>query len=55
MTSPTNPAVRPKIIAEIAQGYEGRPDYSDFYVRAAARAGADAIKFQIVDDDDFGF
>ena len=52
MTSPTNPAVRPKIIAEIAQGYEGRLDYCDFYVRAAARAGADAIKFQIVYADD---
>jgi sialic acid synthase SpsE len=43
---------RPKIIAEIAQGYEGRPDYCDFYVRAAAESGADAVKFQIVYADD---
>ncbi len=42
----------PKIIAEVAQGYEGKPDYCDFYVRAAARAGADAVKFQIVYADD---
>ena len=41
-----------RIIAEIAQGYEGRPDYCDFYVRAAAKAGADAVKFQIVYADD---
>jgi sialic acid synthase SpsE len=41
-----------KIIAEIAQGYEGRADYCDFYVRAAAKAGADAVKFQIVYADD---
>lgn len=43
---------KPKIIAEIAQGYEGRPDYCDYYVRAAAACGADAIKFQIVYADD---
>ncbi len=41
-----------KIIAEIAQGYEGRADYCDFYVRAAAKAGAEAVKFQIVYADD---
>jgi N,N'-diacetyllegionaminate synthase len=41
-----------KIIAEIAQGYEGKPDYCDYYVRAAAKAGADAVKFQIVYADD---
>ena len=41
-----------RIIAEIAQGYEGRADYCDFYVRAAAKAGADAVKFQIVYADD---
>ena len=42
----------PKIIAEVAQGYEGKPDYCDFYVRTAAKAGADAVKFQIVYADD---
>ena len=41
-----------RIIAEIAQGYEGRADYCDFYVRAAAKASADAVKFQIVYADD---
>lgn len=41
-----------RIIAEIAQGYEGRADYCDFYVRAAAKAQADAVKFQIVYADD---
>jgi sialic acid synthase SpsE len=41
-----------RIIAEVAQGYEGRADYCDFYVRAAAKAGADAVKFQIVYADD---
>ncbi len=41
-----------KIIAEIAQGYEGRPHYCELYVRAAAKAGADAVKFQIVYADD---
>jgi sialic acid synthase SpsE len=41
-----------RVIAEVAQGYEGRADYCDFYVRAAAKAGADAVKFQIVYADD---
>lgn len=41
-----------KIIAEIAQGYEGKPDYCEYYVRAAAKAGAEAVKFQIVYADD---
>lgn len=41
-----------KIIAEIAQGYEGRPDYCRLFVSAAARAGADAVKFQVVYADD---
>ena len=44
--------IPPKIIAEVAQGYEGKPDYCDFYIRAAARARADAVKFQIVYADD---
>jgi N,N'-diacetyllegionaminate synthase len=37
----------PFIIAEIAQGYEGNAKLVDLYVKAAAFAGADAIKFQI--------
>lgn len=41
-----------KIIAEIAQGYEGNPVYSNLFVKAAARAGADAVKFQLVYADE---
>ncbi|MGF1609138.1 MAG: N-acetylneuraminate synthase family protein [Kiloniellales bacterium] len=41
-----------RIIAEVAQGYEGRADYCRLYVKAAAKAGADAVKFQIVYADD---
>lgn len=41
-----------RIIAEVAQGYEGRPDYCRLFVKAAAKAGADAVKFQIVYADD---
>ena len=44
--------MKPRIIAEVAQGYEGKPEYCDFYVRAASKAGADAVKFQIVYADD---
>lgn len=40
------------IIAEIAQGYEGNPIYSNLYVKAAAKAGADAVKFQLVYADE---
>jgi N,N'-diacetyllegionaminate synthase len=45
-------SMRTRIIAEAAQGYEGRRDYCELYVRAAAKAGADAIKFQCVYADD---
>lgn len=41
-----------RIIAEVAQGYEGKEDYCRLYVEAAARARADAVKFQIVYADD---
>lgn len=44
--------MRTKIIAEVAQGYEGRPDYTMLLVKAAAKAKADAVKFQIVFADD---
>ncbi len=40
------------IIAEAAQGFEGNVDVSKLLVRAAAKAGADAIKFQLVFADD---
>jgi sialic acid synthase SpsE len=43
---------RPVIVAEAAQGYEGDPAIARLLVRAAAQAGADAIKFQIVFADD---
>lgn len=41
-----------KIIAEIAQGFEGNPTYSNLLVKAAASAGADAVKFQLVYADE---
>lgn len=41
-----------QIIAEIAQGFEGNPIYSNLFVRAAASAGADAVKFQLVYADE---
>ncbi len=41
-----------QIIAEVAQGYEGNPTYSELYIRAAAKAGAKAVKFQVVYADD---
>jgi sialic acid synthase SpsE len=46
------PNAAPKVIAEVAQGYEGKPDYCRLFVKAAAKAGADAVKFQIVFADD---
>jgi N,N'-diacetyllegionaminate synthase len=42
----------PFVIAEAAQGYEGRPELARLLVRAAAAAKADAIKFQVVFADD---
>ena len=44
--------MRTKIIAEVAQGYEGKAEYCELYVKAAAKAGATAVKFQIVYADD---
>lgn len=44
--------MRTRIIAEVAQGYEGKADYCALYVKAAAKAGADAVKFQVVYADD---
>lgn len=37
-----------KIIAELAQGFEGKPELAHLLVLAGARAGADAVKMQLV-------
>lgn len=41
-----------EIVAELAQGFEGNPAQAALLVRAAARAGADAAKFQMVFADE---
>lgn len=41
-----------KIIAEVAQGFEGKPELASLLVMAAARAKADGIKFQLVYADE---
>lgn len=41
-----------RIIAEAAQGYEGKAELAALLVKAAARAGADGIKFQLVYADE---
>lgn len=41
-----------EIIAEAAQGYEGDPTLARLLARAAIRAGADAVKFQLVYADE---
>ncbi|MBI3953642.1 MAG: N-acetylneuraminate synthase family protein [Chloroflexi bacterium] len=41
-----------EIIAEVAQGYEGNPTLAKLLARGAVRAGADAVKFQLVYADD---
>lgn len=40
------------IIAEAAQGYEGKPEFASLLVMAATKAGADGIKFQAVYADE---
>ncbi len=42
----------PKIIAEIAQGFEGDLKQSKLLVKAASSAGANAVKFQLVYADE---
>jgi sialic acid synthase SpsE len=44
--------MRTEIIAEAAQGYEGDPTIALLLARAAARAGADAVKYQLVYADE---
>lgn len=41
-----------EIIAEIAQGFEGRPEQARLLMKAAAAAGADAAKYQLVYADE---
>lgn len=41
-----------KIIAELAQGFEGKPGQAQLLLLAAARAGADAAKLQLVYADE---
>ena len=41
-----------EIIAELAQGYEGRPEQARLLLKAAAAAGADAAKYQLVYADE---
>jgi len=41
-----------EIIAELAQGFEGRPEQARILLKAAAAAGADAAKFQLVYADE---
>ena len=41
-----------EIIAEVAQGFEGNPTLALLLARGAVRAGADAVKFQLVYADE---
>ena len=44
--------MRAEIIAELAQGFEGRPELARLLLKAAAGAGADAAKYQLVYADE---
>lgn len=50
MTQPTPRKI--EVVAELAQGFEGKPQQASLLVRAAARAKADAAKFQMVFADE---
>ena len=41
-----------KIVAELAQGFEGKPEQARLMLKAAAAGGADAAKFQLVYADE---
>ena len=43
-----------EIVAELAQGFEGKPMLASLLLKAAAEAGADAAKFQLVRADELG-
>lgn len=43
-----------EIVAELAQGFEGNPVLASLLLKAAAAAGADAAKFQLVYADELG-
>ncbi len=50
----TETSPRIEIVAELAQGFEGNPGLANLLVKAAAAAGADAAKFQLVFADELG-
>jgi len=50
MTTNSYPVI--EIIAELAQGFEGRPEQARLLLRAAAATGADAAKFHLVYADE---
>ena len=52
MPATTPPPTGVKIIAELAQGFEGKPEQARLLLAAAAAAGADAAKFQLVYADE---
>lgn len=41
-----------EIIAEIAQGYEGNPTLANLLAKASVKAGADAVKYQLIYADE---
>lgn len=41
-----------EVIAEVAQGFEGRPEQASLLLKAAASAGADAVKYQLIYADE---
>jgi sialic acid synthase SpsE len=45
-------SAKTEIIAEIAQGYEGKPVLAELLVKGAITAGADAVKIQLVYADE---
>lgn len=44
--------MKTEVVAEIAQGFEGSVELSKLFVKAAATAGADSVKFQLVYADE---
>lgn len=52
LTLNLNVSLNLEIIAELAQGFEGKPEQARLLLRAAAAAGADAAKFQLIYADE---